>query len=265
MTLFPYTTLFRSGIFALSACHMSSSHWIVDTGASDHMISDKSLFSEPPISACLDIQLPNGSVVQSMFRGTVKLNDFLVLHNVLYVPSFSYNLLYVSNLAKTRNVEVHFISSKCVLQDVHTHQIIGCAELRHGLYRLLPTTDSVSNHVTTVNVAVNQTEPHVLWHARLGHVPFTKLVQVPGLHLTPCTETIVCDVCHFSKQKKLSYSSSDSCATAGFDLVHMDIWGPFAHASHCGFKYFLTVVDDYSRCTWVYMMQSKSEDRKSVV
>ena len=26
-----------------------------------------------------------------------------------------------------------------------------------------------------------------------------------------------------------------------------------------GYKYFLTIVDDFSRCTWIYLLKSKSE------
>lgn len=44
-----------------------------------------------------------------------------------------------------------------------------------------------------------------------------------------------------------------------FQLVHADIWGPFSSSSIVGAKYFLTIVDDYSRCTWVFSMQVKSE------
>ena len=39
----------------------------------------------------------------------------------------------------------------------------------------------------------------------------------------------------------------------------MDIWGPLAITSTFGFKYFLTIVDDKSRFTWVYLMKLKSE------
>jgi len=42
-------------------------------------------------------------------------------------------------------------------------------------------------------------------------------------------------------------------------LLHIDIWGPY-HTSHCdGSRYFLTIVNDYSRATWLYLMQSKSQ------
>ncbi|MCH81484.1 retrovirus-related Pol polyprotein from transposon TNT 1-94 [Trifolium medium] len=39
----------------------------------------------------------------------------------------------------------------------------------------------------------------------------------------------------------------------------MDIWGPLSIPSMLGYKYFLTIVDDKSRFTWLYLMKLKSE------
>ena len=44
-----------------------------------------------------------------------------------------------------------------------------------------------------------------------------------------------------------------------FDLIHCDIWGPFRTATHTGAHYFLTIVDDYTRFTWIFLMKFKSE------
>ena len=46
---------------------------------------------------------------------------------------------------------------------------------------------------------------------------------------------------------------------APFDLVHIDIWGPFSVESIEGFRYFLTIVDDCTRTTWVYMLRNKKD------
>ena len=46
-----------------------------------------------------------------------------------------------------------------------------------------------------------------------------------------------------------------------FDLVHRDLWGPFYVATVNGDKYFFTIVDDYFRCTWVYLLKLKAETR----
>lgn len=44
-------------------------------------------------------------------------------------------------------------------------------------------------------------------------------------------------------------------------LIHVDIWGGYSVPSHFGARYFLTIVDDSSRATWVYLMQHKSETK----
>ena len=43
------------------------------------------------------------------------------------------------------------------------------------------------------------------------------------------------------------------------ELVHSDFCGPLSSASFSGFKYFLTFIDDYSICTWVYFLKLKIE------
>lgn len=44
-----------------------------------------------------------------------------------------------------------------------------------------------------------------------------------------------------------------------FDLLHMDVWGPYQGETLHGCKYFLTLVDDFSRATWTFLMPSKQE------
>jgi hypothetical protein len=42
-------------------------------------------------------------------------------------------------------------------------------------------------------------------------------------------------------------------------LVYSDLCGPFSSPSLSGCKYFLTFIDDFSRCTWVYLLKLKSK------
>lgn len=46
-----------------------------------------------------------------------------------------------------------------------------------------------------------------------------------------------------------------------FDLVHVDIWGAYFVLTHGGFRYFLFIVDDATRSTWVYLLKAKSDVR----
>ena len=62
-----------------------------------------------------------------------------------------------------------------------------------------------------------------------------------------------------AKFAKLPYDISTSCASNCFDLVHIDIWGAYRVPTRGNFRYFLTIVDDHSRATWVYLLQYKSQ------
>lgn len=47
--------------------------------------------------------------------------------------------------------------------------------------------------------------------------------------------------------------------TEAFELLHINIWGPFSVPSIEGYKYFLTIVDDHTRVTWIYLLRTKDE------
>ena len=62
-----------------------------------------------------------------------------------------------------------------------------------------------------------------------------------------------------AKQRGLSFTSNNHVAHSPFDLVHCDISGPYHVVSYTGHNYFLTLVDDCTRFTWVYLLKQKSD------
>ncbi|GAU50539.1 hypothetical protein TSUD_409840 [Trifolium subterraneum] len=62
-----------------------------------------------------------------------------------------------------------------------------------------------------------------------------------------------------AKQRKLPYATSNSRASVILELLHMDIWGPFSTSTTHDHKYFLTIVDDFSRFTWIVLLKGKYE------
>ena len=62
-----------------------------------------------------------------------------------------------------------------------------------------------------------------------------------------------------AKQKRLPFISSNHLSSEPFNLIHLDILGPFHTMFIEGFRYFLTIVDDYMRFTWVYFLCAKSD------
>jgi transposase InsO family protein len=48
------------------------------------------------------------------------------------------------------------------------------------------------------------------------------------------------------------------------ELLHMDLFGPIAYISIGGSKYCLVIVDDYSRFTWMFFVQEKSQTQDTL-
>jgi hypothetical protein len=147
---------------------------------------------------------------------------------------------------------------------------IGSADKRDGLYHLVQTNkaSSTSNHGTSPPFisANNATLPtSALWHFRLGHLSNSRITLLQSkFPFVVHDSTVVCDVCHFAKHRKLPFVHSQNKTIKPFDLVHFDIWGPISIKSVHNHSYFLTAVDDYSRHTWIILMKNKSETRTHV-
>jgi len=76
--------------------------WIVDTGATDHMVHNlDTLLNPTPILLTFNtVYLPNNQTTEVIHTGSCNLFDNNVVHNVLYIPQFSYNLFSISKLTK---------------------------------------------------------------------------------------------------------------------------------------------------------------------
>lgn len=74
----------------------------------------------------------------------------------------------------------------------------------------------------------------------------------------------VCDICHLAKQRRASFSPSFNHATRPFALLHMDICGSYFVTSVHGHKYILSLVDDFTRFTWIILLKGKYEVQKEV-
>ena len=98
-----------------------------------------------------------------------------------------------------------------------------------------------------------------MWHQRLGHPSFDTLKSLQNLLHLKSFYSHHCTTCPLAKQRRLSFSSNNHLSCNAFDLIHTDIWGPLSTATHEGYTYFLTIVDDATRFTWVFILKQKSD------
>lgn len=91
----------------------------------------------------------------------------------------------------------------------------------------------------------------------MGHLPFHAMKNISSLNFYSISECS-CDVCPLARQSRLSFPISHIKSKRIFELIHIDIWGPYKDSTHNGFKYFLTIVDEFSRGTWTYLLKTKA-------
>ncbi|CAI7755274.1 unnamed protein product [Closterium sp. NIES-53] len=76
-------------------------------------------------------------------------------------------------------------------------------------------------------------------------------------------EVLACPTCMQAKFTRYPFSSSEATAKAPLDEVVMDVVGPLKLGA-AGAEYFLTIVDVYTRMTWVYVLSKKSDVAETV-
>ncbi|CAI7868709.1 unnamed protein product [Closterium sp. NIES-54] len=108
----------------------------------------------------------------------------------------------------------------------------------------------------------------LLWHHRLGHPSLPRLrcmhsrLLVSGLPRSlpplPPSPASPCLPCVEGRQRAAPHSSFPP-TVAPLQTLHMEVWGPARVSGQGRERYFLLVVDDYTRYTTVFPLRSKGE------
>ncbi|CAI7912190.1 unnamed protein product [Closterium sp. NIES-53] len=109
----------------------------------------------------------------------------------------------------------------------------------------------------------------LLWHQRLGHPSpprfrgMASRTLVSGLPQSlsplPLGPAPTCVPCVEGRQRAAPHSSTFPPTQAPLQILHMDVWGPARVRGQGHERYFLLVVEDYSRYTTVFPLRSKGE------
>ena len=243
----PTTALAKSG--KPDTCLMSSSsNRVIDSGATDHMTGNFSLFttfqSHPSIST---ITLTDGSKSCVLRSDTINHTPLIPFTYVISLPQFFFNLISMSKVTRTLNYNISFFPGYCLFQDLLTNRVISRGQESEGLYILDP---KLSKPIACSRIASLH---EVL--CRLGHPSLSLLKKLfPQFY----SLSLNCESCQYAKLHRMHLSPRvNKQASAHFELIHSDIWGPCLVMSPTGFKYFVTFVDDFSRVTWLNLMKSR--------
>ena len=105
------------------SCH----YWILDSGATSHICCSKEHFNSFKSLHDSHVLLPNSTKVKVEGIGSIKLNDDIFLHNVLFIPTFRFNLLSLVSLIHDNSFQFTMQPNSFILQDLKTLRRIGIA------------------------------------------------------------------------------------------------------------------------------------------
>ncbi|KAL5767184.1 hypothetical protein ACOSQ2_013967 [Xanthoceras sorbifolium] len=100
------------------------------------------------------------------------------------------------------------------------------------------------------------------WHVKLGHPSLSVVQQFLKMSKIPFKDNATlkfCDSCKCGKMHQLPFPTSQTRAKHPLELIFSDVWGPAPMLSTQGYKYYIHFVDSYTRYTWIYPLQAKSE------
>nr|XP_025883619.1 uncharacterized protein LOC101258793 [Solanum lycopersicum] len=142
----------------------SSIDWIVDSGATDHMVRTKDLLTHgSTVKSSGHVQLPNGDSTKVTHSGCSQLQGGEVVKNVLYVPDLNFNLLSVAKLTRQLNCCAIFYPDFFILQDLFTGKVKEIGEENGGLYILKsPQSVNIGQHKSMA--VVKSSVDGEVWH-----------------------------------------------------------------------------------------------------
>ena len=123
----------------------------------------------------------------------------------------------MSKLTHTLNCSISFFPDYCLIRDLSTKRVIGKGRESEGLYIL-------ETKVSTPVACSGVVTPFEL-HCRLGH-PYLSLLK-KLYPLFSSLSPLNCESCQYAKLHHVHLSPRvNKRASAPFELVHFDVWGP---------------------------------------
>jgi hypothetical protein len=203
-------------------------------------------------------------------------NGFILrLHNVLYVPSLSRNLISVSCLDDD-GYDYQFGNRQCLI--LFDNKVVGLAFRQDKLYMLsmhenvnvvcndenvvCKEKGSSSMNVSSKCKRCDDATSAKLWHYRLDHIlrgRIERLIKDDILILLDFSNLDYYIDCIKGKYAKQVKKGEAKRSAGGLEIIHTDICGPFSVKSVNGFDSFITFTDDFLRYGYIYPIKERSE------
>ena len=179
----------------------------------------------------------------------------LPLKDVLVCPNIAKSLLSVSKFTKDYPCGFDFDCDNVRVYDKGTKKVLLKGRISNGLYKLR----SLADHAffTIRRVAASDE----VWHQRLGHPNHLILQHLSSSRIIMINKRSKsqCSACKLGKSTRLPFEASSYVATRPLKRIHYDLWEPAPVASVQGFQYYVILIDNFSRFSWLFPLKRKSD------
>ncbi|CAA7049102.1 unnamed protein product [Microthlaspi erraticum] len=243
--------------------------WLLDSGATHHITSDLANLSlHQPYTGGEEVVVGNGSSLPITHTGSALFSSSsrpLHLNHILYVPAIRKNLISVYKLCNANQVSVQFFPSCFQVRDLKTGVPLLQGTTKNELYEWPIPKPFASTFFTATN---NQKATTIDWHSRLGHPSFPILKHIISSFSLPLSNSLsqspICTDCCINKTHKFPFSESTITSSRPLQYLFSDVWtSPIVSIDN--YKYYLVIVDHYSRYVWFYPLKLKSQVRETFI
>nr|GEX14200.1 hypothetical protein [Tanacetum cinerariifolium] len=234
--------------------------WIMDSGGSFHMMPRRDfLFDFKEFNGgTVFLDDNRACVIMGIGKMKVQMKDGLsfVLENMRCIPNLKRNLISLGTL----NREGYTVK----LQNGRVKVIKGSLMVLSGTMKG-NCVHSLDGWTESGEASVGIQEKESLaqvWHKRLGHISeagLHKLEKRKVLGNKGLGKLEFCEKYVFEKSSRVCFGRGQHTTEGVIDYVHVDLWGPSRVESMSRCRYFLSIVDDYSRRGWVHFIRHKND------
>lgn len=232
---------------ALIATTVEPDSFILDTGATVHLVNRSDYLKDSYPSRCEVTGVHRNSTVKAAAQGSL----FRFPGTALLMPNIKENLLSVLQLGSF-GWKANFAGPEARLVSPDGTTFKATAE-EGALYRL-----DTNQHQVFLATATTptQSEDVSVWHCRLGHPEYDRLKEICDMlkltdtsswpkELPPCTVCLQCKLTKARVNHASTHVESDRQLRPG-QLLNVDLIGPMEPSTPGGYIYDLHVID---RCT----------------
>jgi hypothetical protein len=223
------------------------------------MTGDKDMFLTLIKERDGSVSFGNDDSTKIIGKGIVKIGNKNTKEKfVLLVEDMKHNILSVIQMCDQGH-KVTFDSQKCEIS-------------KEGSGKLIATTARTSSNIYVLSEIGNEKcclgkeDEICLWNRRMGHIHFDNLVKLSKKEavrempqITKPTNNL-CKHCQQGKQTKTKFKSKEYSMARPLEIVHTDLVGPTTTKGLKDEKFFMLLIDDYTRMIVVFFLRNKSKD-----